>query len=75
MAAPDMTVVTAALDFASVVGSVLGVAASFVSLYVVIKGAAIVVRAVYGDSGDRYWDGYTAEDDSRDRASAGMDKR
>ena len=45
-AGPDMTSLTAAVDFGTVSTAILGVCASLVVVYVVFKGAKLVIGAV-----------------------------
>lgn len=74
MAAPDMSPLLAVVEFGSVVTAIANVAGILCTVYVVWKGAKLVIAAVRGDAGEDYWDGYTAEDDARDRAAGGLDK-
>jgi hypothetical protein len=50
MAGPDLSIVTAAIEFSSVVGAVLGVAAAWLSVVVAVKGVRIVIATVRGHS-------------------------
>ena len=80
MAGPDLSVVTAAVDFGSVVAAVVSVFAALVVVFVAWKGAKMVLCAVGGGGGTSFknsivrdaWEGYTFADDARDRAAAGL---
>lgn len=45
---PDLTTVTAAVDFGTVTTAVLGVAAALIVVYIAWKGAKMVISAVRG---------------------------
>lgn len=45
---PDLTTVTAAVDFGTVTTAVLGVAAALIVVYIAWKGAKMVIAAVRG---------------------------
>lgn len=45
-AGPDLTTVTAAVDFGTVTTAVLGVAAALIVVYIAWKGASMVIAAV-----------------------------
>ncbi len=45
---PDLTALTDAVDFSSVITAILAVAASLMGLYMTWKGAQFVIRAVRG---------------------------
>lgn len=45
---PDLTSLTTAVDFGTVVAAVLGVAAAVIVVYIAWKGAKMVVSAVRG---------------------------
>ena len=45
---PDLTAVTAAVDFGTVNTAVLGVAAALIVVYIAWKGAKMVIAAVRG---------------------------
>ncbi len=47
-AGPDLTTVTAAVDFGTVTTAVLGVAAALIVVYIAWKGAKMVIAAVRG---------------------------
>lgn len=47
-AGPDMTDLTAAVDFGTVTTAVLGVAAALITVYIAFKGAKLVIAAVKG---------------------------
>lgn len=47
-AGPDLTTITAAVDFGTVTTAVLGVAASLIVVYIAWKGAKMVIAAVRG---------------------------
>lgn len=47
-APPDLTSLTAAVDFSTVVTAVLGVAAALIVVYIAWKGAKMVIAAVRG---------------------------
>lgn len=47
-AGPDLTTVTAAVDFGTVSTAVLGVAAALIVVYIAWKGAKMVIAAVRG---------------------------
>jgi len=64
MAGPDLSVITAVVDFGSVVGAVLGVAAALIVAFVAQKGARMVLDAVRGGSmvsPERYYVGNDGE--------------
>jgi len=47
-AGPDLSTVTAAVDFGTVTTAVLGVAAALIVVYIAWKGAKMVIAAVKG---------------------------
>lgn len=47
-APPDLTTLTAAVDFSTVTTAVLGVAAALIVVYIAWKGAKMVIAAVRG---------------------------
>lgn len=69
MAGPDLSVVTALVEFQTVLEAVLYVAVALMYVYVLRKGIAMIKRAIAG--GDA-WESYDYEDDCRDRLNAGM---
>lgn len=79
MAGPDLSIVTAAIDFATVTAAVLSAAVALVVIYIAIKGAQLVLDAVRGGSGyeldpegfDPYED-YSYSEYSRDNRAAGL---
>lgn len=84
MAGPDMSVlVAAATDWSAEISAVLAVAGALLVVHVAWKGAKMLLDAVRGGGGyefdpdgfssDDPWEGYTAEDDKRDRKAAGLE--
>jgi hypothetical protein len=69
MAGPDLSVVTAMVDFSTVVEAVLFVAAAIAYVYVAVKGAKMLLAAARGGSS---YDYYTYEDYARDNQAAGL---
>jgi len=69
MAGPDLSAVTALIDFSTVVEAVLFVTVALVYVYVAIKGAKMLLAAVRGGSA---YDYYTYEDYARDNRAAGL---
>lgn len=47
-APPDLTTLTAAVDFSTVTTAILGVAAALIVVYIAWKGAKMVIAAVRG---------------------------
>ncbi|KAF0162996.1 MAG: phage-related membrane protein [Rhodocyclaceae bacterium] len=47
-AGPDLSTVTAAVDFGTVITAILGVAAALIVVYIAWKGAKMVISAVRG---------------------------
>lgn len=57
MSGPDMSLLTAAIDFGAVTTAVLGAAAALIVVYIAWKSAKMVIAAVKGGS-----DGYSSDD-------------
>lgn len=47
-AGPDMTTLTAAVDFSTVTTAVLGAAASLILVYLAVKGARLLIGMIRG---------------------------
>jgi hypothetical protein len=71
MSGLDFSSLVSSADFASAVGAILGVAALMLVVYAAAWGAGKNLDVVSDDP----WRGYTAEDDARDRAAAGLPPR
>lgn len=73
----DFSDVVGAVDFGGVVIALLGIASVVMAVLVIQYGVSKVL-AMVGGGGERdpggfdEWDGYTAADDARDRAAAGL---
>lgn len=67
MAAPDMSLLTAAADFDSVVAVVLVVMVAWLYVQVLVFGVSVVLRAVRSD--DFSSDGFTSDDYYSERYS------
>ena len=79
MAGPDLSVVTAMVDFSTVVEAVLLVAVAVVYVYVVWKGAKMLIAAVRGGNGYQLdsegfdpYEHYSYSEYSRDNRAAGL---
>lgn len=73
MAGPDMSVLVAAVtDWSGEIAALLSVAAGLLIYYIAAKAAQFILRVVRGGASDDPWEGYTAEDDKRDRKAAGL---
>jgi len=66
MAGPDLSLVTAAIDFSTVLEAVLMVAGAVLSVHVAFVGAKKVLAAVHGD------DGYVSYEEMTDRLESGQ---
>jgi len=64
--------VAAATDWSGVIAAVLSVAAALVIYYVAAKCVQWILYTLRGQGLIDPWEGYTAEDDKRDRKAAGL---
>lgn len=79
MAGPDLSAVTAMVDFSTAVEAVLYVAVALVYVYVAVKGVKMILAAVRGGDGyeldpegfDPYED-YSYSEYARDNRAAGL---
>ncbi|BEP55225.1 hypothetical protein GmRootV118_24690 [Variovorax sp. V118] len=76
----DFSSLVDSVDFSGVDAAVLAIAAVVIAVFAIEWGVRKVLALVGGGDGydsqgfssDDYWNGYTAEDDARDRAAAGL---
>lgn len=79
MAGPDLSIVTAAVDFSGFAQALVGALAALVVAYIAVKGAKIILAAVRGGDGyeldpegfDPYED-YSYSEYARDNRAAGL---
>jgi hypothetical protein len=79
----DLSSLEAAIDYSEAGAAIVLVAGAVAAVYVLIKGVRLALSMIGGgdserdaegsDSDSDYWDGYTDEDDARDRRNGGLD--